>query len=252
MLFRSNLASSVSSRTLKLKAPEGYYDGIDDTVTITNSSFIASNIKSGVNLFGITGTMPIKHDDYRGSPGGKILTHGYMNSGYFGQYTGICTGNQLASAVGLASRGSGLFFTTEQIKWVKFASKDRIIFWATKPLRKGISWDQKNSVGVVFGSKEITFEGITYKVRLPEYESYYIHELSLMSRVNEGTWDYISDEDLYFKKFGLQQGDLSMVQADYEGDVTKSYWYNKGSIGGSISKNDPSASFGWRPILEVV
>ena len=51
------LASSVDTTTLKLRPPEGYYDGTDDNVTITDSDFVASNIKSGVNLFGTTGSL---------------------------------------------------------------------------------------------------------------------------------------------------------------------------------------------------
>lgn len=36
----ANLASSVSGTTLKLIAPKGYYDGINDTVTITDASHV--------------------------------------------------------------------------------------------------------------------------------------------------------------------------------------------------------------------
>lgn len=50
-------SSSVSSTTLKLVAPEGYYDGSDDTVTVTDADFVAANIKTGVNVLGITGTL---------------------------------------------------------------------------------------------------------------------------------------------------------------------------------------------------
>lgn len=48
-------SSSVSGTTLKLVAPAGYYDG-DDTVTITDADFVAGNVKSGVDIFGVTGT----------------------------------------------------------------------------------------------------------------------------------------------------------------------------------------------------
>ncbi len=50
------LASSVSGTTLKLRAPAGEYDGVDDNVTITDADFIAGNIKNGVDLFGLVGT----------------------------------------------------------------------------------------------------------------------------------------------------------------------------------------------------
>jgi len=53
----SALASSISGTTLKLRASDGYRDGVDDNVTITDADFIASNIKSGVNLFGLAGSL---------------------------------------------------------------------------------------------------------------------------------------------------------------------------------------------------
>lgn len=48
--------SSVSGTTLKLKPARGFYDGDDDYVTITDADFVAGNILSGVNLFGLAGT----------------------------------------------------------------------------------------------------------------------------------------------------------------------------------------------------
>lgn len=55
-------SSSISDTTLKLVAPEGYYDG-DDTVTITDAEFIAGNIKDTANIFGLAGTISVKAVD---------------------------------------------------------------------------------------------------------------------------------------------------------------------------------------------
>lgn len=55
-------SSSISDTTLKLVAPEGYYDG-DDTVTITDADFIAGNIKDTANIFGLEGTISVKAVD---------------------------------------------------------------------------------------------------------------------------------------------------------------------------------------------
>lgn len=52
----ASLSSSVSGTTLKLVAPSGQYDGVDDTVTIADADFVASKILSGANIFGIDGT----------------------------------------------------------------------------------------------------------------------------------------------------------------------------------------------------
>lgn len=42
---------------LSFLAPEGYYDGTNDTVALTDADFVATNIRNGVNLFAITGTL---------------------------------------------------------------------------------------------------------------------------------------------------------------------------------------------------
>lgn len=50
------LASSNDGTTYKLRAPEGYYDGVDDNVTITDANHIAENIKKDKTVHGVTGT----------------------------------------------------------------------------------------------------------------------------------------------------------------------------------------------------
>ena len=51
------MSSFISGNTLKLIAPRGIYDGIDDTVTINDDDWISENIKEGVNIFGKTGSL---------------------------------------------------------------------------------------------------------------------------------------------------------------------------------------------------
>lgn len=53
----SALSSSISGNTLKLIAPRGIYDGIDDTVTIEDDDWIPENIRYGINLLGKVGTL---------------------------------------------------------------------------------------------------------------------------------------------------------------------------------------------------
>jgi hypothetical protein len=53
------IASSVSGTTLKLRPSNGYRDGVDDNVTITDADFIAANIASDKNIFGLTGTLDV-------------------------------------------------------------------------------------------------------------------------------------------------------------------------------------------------
>jgi hypothetical protein len=61
------LSSVVSGTTLKLLALDGYRDGVDDYVTITDSDFVAGNILSGVNIFGLTGTLALGRKTAKGS-----------------------------------------------------------------------------------------------------------------------------------------------------------------------------------------
>jgi len=53
------IASSVTGTTLKLRASEGYRDGVDDNVTITDANFLAENIPLGMSVFGKTGSKVI-------------------------------------------------------------------------------------------------------------------------------------------------------------------------------------------------
>lgn len=50
------LSSSVAGTTLKLLATNGYRDGVDDNVTITDADFVAANILTGANVLGINGS----------------------------------------------------------------------------------------------------------------------------------------------------------------------------------------------------
>ena len=249
-----NLASSVSGTTLKLRAPNGYYDGIDDTVTINDTDFVASNIKSGVNLFGIVGTMPIKPDDYRGSPGGQYLTYGDMTTGgYFGRYTGIGTGAQI-STLATITNGSTQFYPSTSIEWVKFGFEGKIIFIAQKPIRKSVSWDDLNAKGCVYGTKIFTIDGITYKCRLVRIRNYDPGttdgmELLLLRKL-QGTWDSLSATDLHMISGLPPTGARCLAQETQEGYSANCYGFDN-SVG-TQSKNDRQDWFGWRPVLEVV
>lgn len=50
------LSSAVAGTTLRLRASDGYRDGTNDYVTITDADWIAANIVSGKNIFGVAGS----------------------------------------------------------------------------------------------------------------------------------------------------------------------------------------------------
>ena len=97
-------------------------------------------------------------------PGPSELLGGDMNAGYFGQVptSELWTGDELAAACGI-TRGTSQFSTTG---WLKFAIDGKIIYKSQKPFRHSISWDSIHSKGCVHGTKTLTKNGITYKVRL--------------------------------------------------------------------------------------
>lgn len=103
-------------------------------------------------------------DDLSGSPGNNFLIAGSMDAGYFGTVPAseLWTGSQLSSEVGI-SQGTIQFNDTP---WLKFALDGKILFRPMKSFRNAISWDTINSAGCVFGTKTVTKNGLTYKVRL--------------------------------------------------------------------------------------
>ena len=248
-------SSSVSGTTLRFRPQPGYYDGsTSNSVQLSNANFIAANIRSGVNLFGITGTMPVKPDDYRGSPGGQYLTHGDMtNGGYFGRYTGIGTGAQI-STFATITIGSTQFYPSTSIEWVKFGCENKIIFIAQKPIRKSVSWDDLNAKGCVYGTKIFTIDGITYKCRLVRIRNDDPgttdgRELLLLRKL-QGTWDSLSATDLHMISGLPPTGARCLAQETQEGYSANCYGFDN-SVG-TQSKNDRQDWFGWRPVLEVI
>ncbi|MFD0588839.1 hypothetical protein ACFQZE_12630 [Paenibacillus sp. GCM10027627] len=55
------VSSAVNGTTLRLRASEGYRDGVNDFVTLTDADFIAANIRNDTNLFGLAGTLMPKY-----------------------------------------------------------------------------------------------------------------------------------------------------------------------------------------------
>ena len=102
--------------------------------------------------------------DISGSPGSKMLIAGSMTAGFFGivKADELWTGTQLSSAVGI-SQGT---IINNDIDWLKFALDGKILFTPIKPIRHSLSWNTINNVGCVFGTKTISKNGLTYKVRL--------------------------------------------------------------------------------------
>ena len=198
--------------------------------------------------------MPIKPDDYRGSPGGQILTHGNMTTGgYFGRYTGIVTGNGLASAVGM-SIGTSQIYLNNNIDWVKFGYEGKILFVARKPIRRAISMDL-NNIGCVFGTKQVTFDGITYKCRLARIRNADPgttngRDITLLANVRQ-SWDNLTLTCTLVYQARIR-ADSRWHKKRQGANSLHCYSFTAPGGGSTVAKNDRGAWFGWRPVLEVV
>ena len=249
---------SQSGTTLRFRPQPGYYDGsTGNSVQLSDSNFIASNIRRGVNLFGVTGTAFII-DDQSGSPGATTLIAGNMDAGYFGTFTGIYTGNSLSSACGLSSKGEAFNYTTSYISWLKFAYENKIIFVAQKPIRFALNWTDINNAGCVYG-KNLSTGGVTYKCRLMrggngdpstgaggEWDA-------LMYQVHgPGGWAQFTSIELHVSEESPVSGRATIcMEKTTTGRTVNRGFYSITSYG-TDSIYDIGGQMGWRPVLEVV
>jgi hypothetical protein len=242
---------SRNGTTLRFRPQPGYYSGTTgNSVQRTDANFIPANIRLGVSLFGITGTLIPAPEDYRGAPGPKYLSHGDMNAGYFGRYAGIYTGNQLSSAAGI-SAGNTLFYATSNIEWLKFAFDGKVLFVSQKPIRYTLSWNSLNSAGCVNGSKQVTKGGITYKCRLIRMQAGEINLFKRVLNTSTGDWDNLTSKELHFSIPG-DDGRLSLAEDTVEGDPTQCQAYNSPITASQLDKTYQGRWSAWRPVLEVV
>ena len=80
----------------------------------------------------------------------------------YGGVEQLITGSALASLVGV-SQGTAF---SNNAGWMRFEDKGKPLFISKQPLRRGVSWNQLNALGLVFGQKVVTISGQRYKVRL--------------------------------------------------------------------------------------
>jgi hypothetical protein len=243
---------SRSGTTLRFRPQPGYYDGsTGNSVQRSDANFLAENIRQGVTLFGITGTLVPGPDDYWGTPGPGYLVAGDMSEGYFGfvSVSQLISGTSLAQAIGLSS-GTSQF---SDAGWLKWAKNNKILFVAKKTLRHSASWNQIDSLGAVFGEKTVEIGGFTYKVRLltggkhPGGGEWNV----LMYGVHKDrspNWDNFNDSDL---QVGSGNGHRTWCQEVQGGLYTLR---GGGGITGFIGStpNSIDSINGWRPCLELV
>lgn len=191
------------------------------------------------------------------------------------------TGDVLAAQIGLTAGVS----QHSDAGWLLFADTvdGHTKYIAKRPFRHSITWDQLNVVGVVFGTRTVVINDLTYKVRLPSgvnfdpatesngWDAPYTHGCEwnrLMYRISakpfgnpkntlasegitEGDWASYSEKDL-LTHFTHGYGNYSLCQETGTDPTTRVV---RGYGGVGRSQQGPSKSngnYGWRPVLELV
>lgn len=212
-------------------------------------------------------------------PGPKNLIGGDREAGFFGEvpYTLFQNGVWVAQNVGLTAGVS----QNSNEPWLKFILDGKILYVAKKTFRHTVSWDNLNSLGIVTGTKTVTFGGNTYKVRLLKAtvtdfqygygydpvethgsewnrllyrisgKPWYNAENTLASEnIEEGDWAQYTEAQLNFI-WQLADGGVTMCQERVGTDNIRRgsggvshVWYNASS--------NASHTHGWRPVLELV
>lgn len=185
----------------------------------------------------------------------------------------------LASAVGLTAGDD----QEHEDAWLHFNVDGKELYVSMKPMRRGVSWNELNELGLVFGEKTIVLDGQTYKVRLlkgingtprsmggsydpkwaegsewnrlmyPIHWGEHIDPNNDPAKVGEsvkGDFLGFTDTDLGIHHRVIK-GSRSWCQEQYKGLAIQ-----RGMFGVSYStKYDPRRgfdTFGWRPVLEKV
>lgn len=217
--------------------------------------------------------------DLSGAPGNSMVESGDMDSGYFGEVSAeaLFTGTELAALVGI-SEGASQF---DDEGWLKLVIDGKIIFKSKKPFKHSISWDHINSKGCVDGTKKVTKNGVTYKVRLmkggngnvsdmakgPKGSEWNRLMLPIHVKAKDQSWAYGANVDTPTPYWGIDFTDQDLHTHSSHGSGTYQWCQeafhsnaalrvSRGYLGVSYSRGDtPShttVSFGWSPVLEVV
>lgn len=212
-------------------------------------------------------------------PGSQTIAYGDSTQGFFGEvHSGdFITASALASAVGV-SQGAAI---NHSIYWLKFSLDGRILFVPKISIRRSVSWNHLNSVGVVKASqgKQVTINGYRFSVSLlkgansdPVHDKasgddysqtigsdwnriFYPISTTVTTIDTTPKWNLYSDTDL---NLVINSGDGSyvwcqetslVISGDYR--VYRGAYYGVRYIGRTVNTAN-IAPYGWRPVLELV
>ena len=189
--------------------------------------------------------------------------------GYYGKVTGLITGRDLCSKVGITT---GTLFTANDITWLKFYRKGKILLIASKPVRIDLSWDDIQAKDCVKG-KVIEINGRGYLCRLmtgadssPSTSTADGANTDLSLSKGNNEWDDLfvlfynqgifNDFDLWtnYNKVGPNSGTSTRCQEVHSHSLPNRV--GRGIFSVSHFSAGPSShagsGYGWRPVLEVL
>lgn len=154
--------------------------------------------------------------------------------------------------------GYSILPDADSVPWMKFAYRGKVLYVAQKALYSNVAWNAWNSLGMVFGSHEITLGGKQYKVRLlaggpladvPANSGYNEWE-DLLYPMNNGTWASLPPSQFGFTTarngyWNHTQSSLSISNILSAGGTTM-------SGRGSTPKSNLNQMYGHRPVLELI
>lgn len=266
---------SKTSRTTTLS-------GLTNGTTYYIRAYPRNAKKQVQSSYKVANGVPTIADDTKLSPGPIILAKGTMQEGYFGLVTSaeMITGDALTTLVGI-TQGTSQNSTTN---WLKFAYKGKVLFVAQKPIRYSLSWDSINAVGAVTGTKQVAIKSLNYKVRLLQGALTNPSEnnaadlgakgsewnrlmLAVHEQVKNKNWAYPAYVESDIQDFGTYFTDADLITKSSFGNGSYSWCQEttksdssarviRGYTGVSNSSWDTSstvhATYGWRPVLELI
>jgi hypothetical protein len=180
------------------------------------------------------------------------LILGDSNCGYFGEVNSIISGDDLFKLTDLTNKGDDE--VNEDIVWLQFTHKNKILFIPNRNLKLNISWDDINRVNCSQG-RIININGINYLCRLPRgshtnpapYENKQNEIIGIDNEWNNLIVKYDTNEDGFWSKV------CSWCQDEHiSGPFSRVVrgGMNIDHYGYNLSFRE-CACVGWRPVLEL-
>lgn len=179
--------------------------------------------------------------DYSAMPGSETPIAGDSNYGYFGEVaaTDFINGADLCTLLGITT---GTLINS-LAGWLKVAKGGSRLMLSKMCIRGGISWDNLNALGVVYGEKVVAVEGGLYAVRILSDTEW--NELMYPLHTNYKTWAEFTDAQFGITNMYTWTSTISGTDRVRRGYVSVEF-----SGAGAPTSN--SSQYSFRPILEFI